>query len=57
VLSRAAGDFLVNSTNAVVQVFRNAASLSFVNSTQAELTAQFGNYRSAVDAVLSSGNF
>ncbi|HBJ38171.1 MAG TPA: hypothetical protein DDZ51_26140 [Planctomycetaceae bacterium] len=57
VLSRTAGDFVVNSTSAVVQVFRNASSLSFVNSSQAELTAQFGDYRSAVDAVLASGNF
>jgi len=57
ILSRDAGDFVVSSTRAVVQVFRNVNSLTFIGSSQNALQLEYGNYRSAVDQVLASGIF
>lgn len=56
-LSREDGDFVVNSTRAVVQVFRNVSSLTFIDSAENALVQEYGNYRDAVDQVLASGNF
>jgi hypothetical protein len=50
-------DFLISSNRAVVHVLRNISSLTFLDTTDASLTAEFGNYRSAVDEVLASGMF
>jgi len=56
-LSREDGDFVVNSTRAVVQVFRNVASMTFIDSANDALEREYGNYRDAVDQVLAAGMF
>jgi len=56
-LSKENGDFVVNSTRAVVQVFRNVNSLTFIDSAEDALQREYGNYRDSVDQVLASGIF
>jgi hypothetical protein len=56
-LSKDDGDFVVNSTRAVVQVFRNVDSMTFIDSAEDALEEEYGNYRDAVDQVLASGMF
>jgi hypothetical protein len=56
-LSRDNGDFVVNSTRAVVQIFRNVNSMTFINSAEDALLREYGNYRDAVDQVLAAGIF
>jgi len=56
-LSRDNGDFVVNSTRAVVQVFRNVGSMTFIDSPEDALQLEYGDYRDAVDQVLASGMF
>jgi hypothetical protein len=56
-LSKENGDFVVNSTRAVVQVFRNVNSLTFIDSAEDALQREYGNYRDSVDQVLAAGIF
>ena len=56
-LSKDNGDFVVNSTRAVVQVFRNVGSMTFIDSPEDALQLEYGDYRDAVDQVLASGMF
>jgi len=56
-LSKEDGDFVVNSTRAVVQVFRNVNSMTFIDSASDALEREYGNYRDSVDQVLASGMF
>ena len=54
-LSREAGDFVVSANEAVVKVLRNLNSLTQLDSADAIVEAQYGNYRNAVDQVLAAG--
>lgn len=56
-LSKDNGDFVINSTRAVIQVFRNVSSMNFIGSAADVLEAEYGNYREAVDQVLAAGMF
>jgi hypothetical protein len=57
ILSKENGDFVMSSTGAVIQILRNVNSMSFFQSTDDLLSAEYGNYRDAVDEVLANGVF
>jgi hypothetical protein len=57
ILSKQAGDFVISSSGAVVQILRNLNSMSFFQSSDELLSAEYGSYRDSVDQVLAGGIF